>query len=123
ARRARDLVDLIARTDGAAETVEALGGFELPAEPQSLARSLSTATQVVSALRGAQWELLDQVGTFADDRDSGIRDALWATARAEELHASLAPALKNATKELIELLRPVTPTPQPTTEPSPQPSS
>lgn len=83
--------------------VETLAGFGLPDEPQALAKSLSSAPSVVAALRGATWDLLDQLGSI--DGDDAIRAALADAARAEEMHRSLGPALETARRELIELLR------------------
>ena len=101
------------RTD-ATDRIETLGGFDLPEEPQALAKSLSSAHTVAAALRGAAWDLLEQIDVF--DNDGSIATALHATARAEELHSALAPALAQARSDIVARL-PKTPGPGPVTPP------
>lgn len=102
ARRGRDLVEALAGRSDAGVVVETLGGFDLPEEPQALAKSLSSAHTVLASLRGAAWDLLSQVGAF--DTDGTVAAALHAAARAEELHSSLAPALHKARTEIVARL-------------------
>ncbi|WP_166390126.1 hypothetical protein [Nocardioides ochotonae] len=120
ARRGRDLIEALAGRSDTTVVVETLGGFDLPEEPQALAKSLSSAHAVVASLRGAAWDLLSQVDTF--DTDGSVAAALQASARAEELHSPLAPALLKARSEIIARLpkRPTPPVPPPT-PPTPVP--
>jgi hypothetical protein len=112
-------VEALAHEEDPTALVELFGSFDLPAEPQPLAKSLSSAHTVVAALRGATWDLLDQLGTFEDDKDRAIREALHSAAQAEEAHSELAPALRTATQGVVELLRQVSPTPPPPPPPPP----
>lgn len=114
ARRGRDLVEAIVGRTDATDRIETLGGFDLPEEPQALAKSLSSAHTVAAALRGAAWDLLEQIDVF--DNDGSIATALHATARAEELHSALAPALVQARTDIVARL-PKTPGPGPATPP------
>lgn len=104
ARRGRDLIEVVlAASDGGA-VVETLARFDLPAEPQALAKSLSSAHTVVAAVRGATWEVLDKIGDV--DADGTIAAQLHGAARAEELHQQLAPALAAARAAILERLAP-----------------
>lgn len=118
ARRSLDLASAFTQLQPKA-VIETLAAFDLPSEPQAIAKSLSSASLVVAALRGATWDLLDQLGTV--EGDAAARDALTAAARAEELHSPLKPALEQANREVIQLLRQPGPGPGPGPAPSPDP--
>lgn len=119
AHRARDLVKAISDENDPKALIETVALFDLPDEPQPLARSMASAHAVVAALRGATWELIDQLGTFDDDRDRAVREALHEAARLEELHQPLATALNAARQGVVELLRKVHPPkpPKPDSDP------
>lgn len=112
AHRGRDLVTEIAATRDAVECIQVLAEFDLPVEPQPLARSIASSSEVTAAVRGAQWTLLDQLPTLGDGRAQQILEDLRSAARADELHHDLRGALKtaagDATRLLIDL-RPKTP--------------
>jgi hypothetical protein len=116
ARRGRDLVNELLATTDARAVVETLGTFDLPSEPQALAKSLSSAHTVAAALRGATWDLLDKIDEF--DADGSIANQLHAAARAEELHSQLAPALTAARAQVLAKVTPPTP-PKPPLPPKP----
>ncbi|MGB8021383.1 MAG: hypothetical protein WCF04_09170 [Candidatus Nanopelagicales bacterium] len=108
ARAGMALVEgLVAATDDVAR-VEALAAMFVPAEPQPLAKSMSSAADVVEALRRHDWTTLDAVARAARGGDSTAAAALAGVRQAgfaEELHASLqaqlAAAHASATQWLV----------------------
>ena len=102
--------------------------MDVPTEPQALAKSMSSAGDVVGALRRHDWTTLDAVARAADAGDesaqkpvAGVRRA----AHAEELHSPLQPALAAAHQAATQWLlnqRVEPPVPQPgPTPPGPTP--
>lgn len=118
-----DLTQRLARENDDTVLVQVLAAFDLPTEPQALAKSLASAATVTAALRATDWDLLSRA--LAVDGGSLIVDTLTHTARLAELHAALAPALTTAVRDARDLLlpprQPVTPTPTGpgTTSPNP----
>lgn len=102
--RGRDLVDVIVRADGPVATIEALAQFGLPAEAQPIGRSIAASGDVVAALRGANWGLIDRLPTLGGDRAARALAALREVARQAELHAPLKPALDTAAHEALEII-------------------
>ncbi|WP_035923652.1 DUF6079 family protein [Kocuria rosea] len=102
--RARDLVAVLAAADGPVARIEALAQFDLPAESQAIARSISASGDVVAALRGANWELIDRLPALGGDRAVRALAQLREVARQSELHAPLKPALDAAAREATEAL-------------------
>ncbi len=102
--RGRDLVAVLAAAESPVARIEALAQFELPAEPQAIARSISAASDVVAALRGANWGLIDRLPARGGDRAARALAQLREIARQTELHASLKPALDAAADEVTEAL-------------------
>ena len=92
-----------------------LAGFDLPTEPQPLARSISSAANVVQALKATQWNVLDAVaGKAADDPKAAAALAdLGSAAPADELHSPLQVALGQATTRAADYLAGSTPPPPP----------
>ena len=100
-----------------------LAGFDLPTEPQPLARSISSAAAVVQALKSTQWNVVDAVAGQAatDTKAAAALDDLRTAAPREELHASLQAALGQATTRCAEYLAgPKPPPPPPQPSPGPQ---
>ncbi|TCC18664.1 DUF6079 family protein [Kribbella sindirgiensis] len=96
ARRARDLVAAISGERDHVDRIRVLAEFDLPAELQALARSLSTAAEVTAAIKGAQWQLLNQVSSLDGERADSLVQALRGAAQADQLHSELAAALSTA---------------------------
>ncbi|MEU8314978.1 hypothetical protein [Micromonospora sp. NPDC049033] len=102
--RGRDLVAVLAAADGSVARIQALAQFDLPAESQAIARSISTAGDVVAALRGANWGLINRLPALGGDRAARALTQLREAARQAELHAPLKPALETAAREATEAL-------------------
>ncbi len=113
------LVDLNAVT-GPTELVEVLSAADLAGiEPVVLSRSMTTAAEVVDALRNADWAVLDRL----DDPQAGrIRETVERNVNANEQAASLTHTVADAKRELLRVFLPPAPPPQPdrdTTSPVP----
>jgi len=109
-----DLLKRLANERDDVVLVQILAEFPVPAEPQALAKSMTSAAVVVSALRGLMWSMLDSVRAIdpADPRFAQARtllDGLGQGARADELHAALAPVLRSAIEGAGALLASVGP--------------
>jgi hypothetical protein len=104
ARRARDLLAAVGRAETALERVRLLAEFDLPEELPPLANSISSAGEVAAALEGAQWNLIDQLAVLGGDDASDAVSALVQTARREELHEKLKPALAKAADSATQIL-------------------
>ncbi len=89
--------------------VQTLAEFQVPAEAQPLAKSMSTASSVAGALQALQWQLVDSIRGIAPD-DGRHSDAtellnqLAAAAAANELHQPLAPAVTAAVNQAASIL-------------------
>jgi hypothetical protein len=84
--------------------VEALAQFDLPAEPQTIARSISAAGDVVAAIRGANWGLIDRLPSLGGERAVHALVQLREATSQSELHAPLKPALDAAAHAATEAL-------------------
>ncbi|WP_313554767.1 hypothetical protein [Miniimonas arenae] len=102
ARRALDLCRAIASESDAVATIDLLAAFDLGAAPSVVARSLSTAAEVAAEVRGASWGVLDELPGLGEGTD--VLSRLRETARAEQLHAAIGPALERATSETTRIL-------------------
>ncbi len=102
--RARDLVSVLATAEDHVARVEALAEFDLPAEPQAVGRAIVTAADVVAALRGANWSLIERLPTLEGARAERALTALQEAGRQAELHAPLKPALAAAADEALEVI-------------------
>lgn len=102
AERGRDLlVALSSRADDTDLLVE-LARADLPAEVPSLAKSMASAGDVAAAVSRVRW---DQVGAAAKlDGGAEIVRRVHDAARAEELHAPLAPVLATAAADADRLV-------------------
>jgi hypothetical protein len=106
-RDARLGAELVARLAGERDDlvlVNALADAPVPAEPQSLAKSLGSARSVVAAIKGASWDGLRAVATLDDDRAVAIMAPLRTVADASELHKNLEPSLRKASGEAGQLI-------------------
>lgn len=126
ARLGKDLLSRLANENDDVVLVQTLFELALPAEPQSLAKSMTSAAAVAAALRGLMWPMLDSVGAI-DPTDvrradvDALQSALSASAAAEELHAALGPALRIAVERASQVLAGPPPPPG-TTPPSSGPT-
>ena len=96
-----ELLGRLANENDDVVLVTTLFELPLPEEPQSLARSMISAAVVSASLRGLMWNMLDSIsGISVEDPRRVDVDQLFATlagtARAQELHDSLGPALSQA---------------------------
>jgi hypothetical protein len=106
--------------------VEALGTIPVPEEAHPLAKSMSSAGELVRGLDAHDWTTLDAVAQEADAGDESARQALAGlreAAAAEELHVRLLSRLSAAHAAATQWLlnRPVSPPPPPPPPPSPGP--
>jgi len=105
----RDLVLRLAVERDDVVLIDTLAMAPLPAEVQPLSKSLTSAAVVDAALRGAMWDLLASVAgiSVADDRHEAARAVLASlaeVARANEMHAPMAPALATAVRKAADIL-------------------
>jgi hypothetical protein len=96
--RARDLVAVLAAADGPLARIEALAQFDLPAESQAIALSISASGDLVATLRGANWELIDRLPAIGGESAARALAQLREVGRRAELHAPLKPALETAAR-------------------------
>ena len=118
ARRAEQLVAALSRESDDTTLIDVLASMDLPAEPQAIGRSLTSASTVTLALSGAQWEILTSLDRLPSGQGESVLASLRAALAAEELHVPVAPALAAAGKAALELIvanRP--PSPEPPTPP------
>lgn len=92
--QAKQLLDALAKESDDTVLLKVLAQMQLPAEPEPLARAMSSAPSLAKALTSAEWTVLDQVGALPDGAQ--ILAELREVARSAELHASLAEALSTA---------------------------
>lgn len=102
--RGRDLVAVLATADNAVARIEALAQFDLPAESQAIGRSIAASGDVVAALRGANWGLINRLPSLGGDRAARALASLRQSARQAELHVPLKPALGTAADEALEVI-------------------
>lgn len=102
ATRARGLLaDLAGATDDLA-AVQVLAAADVPAEPQALAKSIATASQVAAALRAGRWAMLGAVGSHPGG-DLVLAD-LADAANADELHRPLGPVLQDCGRRAEKII-------------------
>ncbi|MCC2316569.1 cell envelope integrity protein TolA [Cellulomonas chengniuliangii] len=102
--RGRDLVAVLATADNAVARIEALAQFDLPAESQAIGRSIAASGDVVAAVRGANWSLINRLPALGGERAARTLAGLREAARQAELHAPLKPALASAADEALEII-------------------
>lgn len=103
-RRARDLVGGLRDAADHVDRIRVIAEFDLPEELQALARSLASAADVAAALQGANWQLIDRLPSLSGDQAFNALAALRSTAKAEQMHIDLAPALTAAAHTVTHLL-------------------
>ncbi len=118
----RDLVAKLSVEGDDVVLIDALAMAPLPAEVQPLARSLSSAAAVSAALRGAMWTMLTSIAGITDTDPRYARaqlalQTLAQTARANEMHKALAPALVASTSEAAGILAVAAPRVDPAVDP------
>jgi hypothetical protein len=102
--------------------VQALAEFPVPTEWQPLAKSMTSASQVTTAMRALMWLMIEPLRGI-DTVDARYPDAqqvlsnLSTSASADELHQALAPALTQATERAATILAAGSPITPPTTPP------
>lgn len=102
ARRALDLLEVLTEASDDTARIEALAGFDLSIEAPVLARSLTTAGDVVAGLRGATWEVLGGVRGLTED--ATLAERLRGAANRDELHERLRPVLAEVSAEATRIL-------------------
>ncbi|HZD14925.1 MAG TPA: hypothetical protein VE196_07310, partial [Pseudonocardiaceae bacterium] len=110
---AESLLTALHRANGPVDLVAALADHPCDDVPLStLSRSLHSASEVVRALRNAEWQVLDRLPTLRHPDAVGVRDTLRTGAASNEIAAPLAKVLtdaKNRTLQLIVALEPPAP--------------
>ncbi|MDQ1250554.1 MAG: hypothetical protein QG597_4933, partial [Actinomycetota bacterium] len=103
------IVEGLATAGDHVDVVCALAGMDIPDEPQALAKSMSSASELARQLARHDWTTLDAVARRADSGSESASRAVAAMRKAaacEELHASLFPKIRvahaAATQWLIE---------------------
>ncbi len=128
ARLGMSLIEGLASARDDVARVAGLAAMGVPAEPQPLARSMSSAGDVLGALRRHDWTTLDAVARAADAGEESAQGAvagLRTAARAQELHSPLQSALAVAHQAATQWLlnRRVVEPPVPPGPTSPEPST
>lgn len=124
ARTAHELLTRLANEHDDVVLVQVLFEFPAPAEPQALAKSMSSAAAVHTALQGLLWSMIEALRGIspADPRHAQAAAALTQlseAASAEELHAALGAALRNAVDSASAILAGPGPGPVPPVVPPP----
>lgn len=107
ARAAADLVDRLTRGSDRLTTIRTLAEMELPATPEAVAKSLSTATAVSAALTSFRWDRLGGVLAARSGSDERARAAeaiverLSTAIRSDEISAAIKKALDQADDEVF----------------------
>jgi len=113
----RIITSLVARLAAATDptqTLRVLAEAELPRENAIYAAHLATAEPLAGALRGRNWQVLDQLATSADDAEgSSIIAVLQRAARHDEHEIPLAEPLRKADKDALDLIMSRTRAPHP----------
>lgn len=104
ARRASGLLGTLARERDDTTLLTVLAAADIPDEPQPLARSMSSATELGAHLAAADWDMLASGRRIPAHVAEPIFGTLAEAARAEELHVRLAPAVTAATAAIREYL-------------------
>ncbi len=102
--RGRDLVAALSAAEHPLARIELLAQFDLPVEPQSIGNAISSAGDIVAALQGANWNLIERLPALGGERAARALTQLQKVARQAELHAPLRPALEVAAREATEAL-------------------
>lgn len=101
AKRASELLAMLDAEKDPIARVEALAAFSMPGEARHIARSISTATEVVQALRGADWDAIRAAEPLGRD---DVARAL-AAAREAAAHDEFASALSGVLAEASRVCR------------------
>lgn len=107
------LVDALSRETDDTLLLQVLADADLPAEPQAMATSLSTAGELATALVNTDWELLGSARSLPDQTGQQILADLADVAGQEELHAPLRPAVRDALTRVRDELIARRPAPAP----------
>ncbi|NLF03489.1 MAG: hypothetical protein GX593_00485 [Actinomycetales bacterium] len=120
--KAHEVLEALAKESDDTLLLQVLALVELPNEPQPLARAMTSAPELVRALKSTDWSILDKIAGVPGGQGEEILSGLREVARRAELHAPLAPALAEARARAVEVLITLAPTPAPATPtPAPQP--
>ncbi|MFG2169490.1 BREX-2 system ATPase PglY [Micromonospora chersina] len=112
---AADLLEALATGRSAKETVERLARAEFAGPADRTGRSISSSSQVSTALAAAPWDTFEIVAGLPEPfgaEAAAILAELRRVAQADELTAPLAPALRRAQADATALLRRATRKPQ-----------
>ncbi|GGP13228.1 hypothetical protein LDL08_33055 [Nonomuraea glycinis] len=114
ARDAASLVGNLAEEGDATGLAELLARAPMGATEEVLGRSLKSARDVVAALEGTDWDLLDAIGTMSGDQQAtAILERLREAARRNEFQEALGPVLSETRRRARMLLASRVPDPSP----------
>lgn len=118
ARTAHELLTKLANEHDDVVLVQVLFEFPTPAEPQALAKSMSSAAAVHTALQGLLWSMIEALRGISPQDPRHVQAAAALTqlseaASAEELHAALGAALRKAVDTASAILAAAGPVPVP----------
>lgn len=112
------LLHRLAATTDPAQTLRLLAAAQLPRENAIYAAHLATAETLAGALRGRNWQVLDQLAGSSDDPEgAAIIAVLQRAARHDEHEIPLAEPLRKADTEALDLIMSRTRTPPPVSLP------
>ncbi|WP_262103916.1 DUF6079 family protein [Arthrobacter sp. Marseille-P9274] len=117
AKRAAELAGALSAEADDALLITVLAEFDLPQEPEAFVKSLVTSSQVLAALEGADWNVLEKLHSMESSSAANVRQTLAEGAKAEELHIQLAPRLKKAKEDALSLILGTSRRPQPPKQP------
>lgn len=126
ARSLRDAVENVDAARTSLDRVNALGTAKLPTELAPAAEEVNAATDVATALRQAQWSMVESLQDSPEEAAQEALENLHRAAAAHQLHERLQPALAAATSTAADILtqrRSAGRPPEPTAPPQPQPTS
>ncbi|MGC4888067.1 BREX-2 system ATPase PglY [Micromonospora sp. DT227] len=126
ARAAAELIEALATARTSKDAIERIARADLAGPPDRMGRSISSAGAIAAALAGASWDNFEIVADlpepYAGDA-APILSELRRVAKADELTAPLAPAMRRAQAETVDLIRRATRKLPPPPPPPPPPTA
>jgi len=115
ARAAATLVERLAREHDDVALVSALAQADLPAADEIVAKSLSSAAEVATAIAQTQWSIIRGLGQREDSSAEAraVLEELRAAASFDEHAKPLAPVLQATVNAAVEIITPEPPEPTP----------
>ncbi|MEQ4519558.1 hypothetical protein ABLI39_09370 [Pseudarthrobacter sp. B907] len=100
--------------------IRAFAAAAIPDEPQALGTSLASASAVLTALRAAEWKMLNQLTERSESEWVRVLETMQTATAADELHAPLAPAIAGAQAAALNILMRQPPVSPPATTARPE---